>query len=104
MRAQSTAIEEEAYRFYTTAAAKATDADVRKLLGDLAALEGKHVNVAKQLNETHLTPEAKGSEDAESHRQFVLQYVQPGLAGLMDGSISSLAWHPWKGPPVRTRR
>ena len=91
VRDQASALEGEAFRFYTAAAAKATDAGVRKLLGDLAAAEGKHVTVARQLNETHLTPDAKASEDAESHRQFVLQYVQPGLAGLMDGSVSSLA-------------
>ena len=91
VRDQSSAMETEAHRFYNTAAAKATDADVRKLLGDLAAAEGKHVTVARQLNETHLTPDAKDGEDAESHRRFVLQYVQPGLAGLMDGSVSTLA-------------
>ena len=91
VRDQADAMEGEAFRFYTAAASKATDASVRKLLGDLAAAEGKHVTVARQLNETHLTPDAKASEDAEHHRQFVLQYVQPGLAGLMDGSVSSLA-------------
>ncbi|MFX8692409.1 hypothetical protein ABTM44_17875, partial [Acinetobacter baumannii] len=47
--------------------------------------------MSHQLSETHLTPDAKASEDAENHRQFVLQYVQPGLAGLMDGSVSTLA-------------
>jgi erythrin-vacuolar iron transport family protein len=91
VRTQASLIEEEAYRFYTAATAKAQDANVRKLLGDLAAAEGKHVTVAKQLNETHLTPDAVEAENKESHRQFVLQYVQPGLAGLMDGSVSTLA-------------
>lgn len=91
VRDQSSAIEGEAYRFYKAAAAKATDANVRKLLGDLAAAEGKHVTIARQLNETNLTPDARAAEDHENHRQFVLQYVQPGLAGLMDGSVSSLA-------------
>ena len=91
VRDQSSAIEGEAYRFYKAAAAKATDANVRKLLGDLAAAEGKHVTIARQLNETNLTPDARQAEDHANHRQFVLQYVQPGLAGLMDGSVSSLA-------------
>jgi erythrin-vacuolar iron transport family protein len=91
VRAQASLIEEEAYRFYTAATVKAEDANVRKLLGDLAAAEGKHVTLAKQLNETHLTADAVEAENKESHRQFVLQYVQPGLAGLMDGSVSTLA-------------
>jgi erythrin-vacuolar iron transport family protein len=91
VRDQASQMEGEAHRFYLTATAAATDANVRKLLGDLAAAEGKHVTVALQLNETHLTPDARASEDHEAHRRFVLQYVQPGLAGLMDGSVSTLA-------------
>ena len=91
VREQATAVEGEAYRFYTAATAKATDASVRKLLGDLAAAEGKHVTKARQLSETHLTPDVVAHEAHEEKRQFVLRYVQPGLAGLIDGSISSLA-------------
>ena len=91
VRAQSTAIEGEAHRFYTAATARATDADVRKLLGDLAAAEGKHVTVARGLNEKHLTPDVRETEAHEEKRQFVLRFVQPGLAGLIDGSVSSLA-------------
>ena len=91
IRAQSSALEEEAHRFYAAAAAQANDAGIKKLLGDLALAESKHVVTSHQLSETHLTPDAKASEDAESHKQFVLQYVQPGLAGLMDGSVSTLA-------------
>ena len=91
VRDQSSAIEAEAHRFYTAATARATDANVRKLLGDLAAAEAKHVTKARQLNETHLTPDVRESEAHEEKRQFVLRYVQPGLAGLIDGSISSLA-------------
>lgn len=91
VRAQASALEEQAYRFYNAATTKATDVNVRKLLGDLAAAEGKHVTTAKQLNEAHLTPDALETENQAGHRQFVLQYVQPGLAGLMDGSVSSLA-------------
>lgn len=91
IRAQASVLEEQAHRFYTAAAAQARDAGVKKLLGDLALAESKHVVMSHQLSETHLTPDAKASEDAENHRQFVLQYVQPGLAGLMDGSVSTLA-------------
>jgi erythrin-vacuolar iron transport family protein len=91
VRSQASAIEEQAYRFYTAATAKARDANIRRLLGDLAAAEGKHVTTARQLSEEHLTPDALETENQANHRQFVLQYVQPGLAGLMDGSVSSLA-------------
>jgi rubrerythrin len=91
VREQASQIEQTAARFYNLAAGRASDAGIRKLLGDLAAAEGKHVVKARQLEETHLTPDAKATEDEESHRQFVLTYVQPGLAGLMDGSVSTLA-------------
>lgn len=91
VRDEASQMEGEAHRFYLAATASATDANIRKLLGDLAAAEGKHVTVALQLNETHLTPDVRSAEDTENHRRFVLQYVQPGLAGLMDGSVSTLA-------------
>lgn len=91
VRSQASTIEETAHRFYLEAAAQAKDAGTRKLLGDLAAAEGKHVVAARQIKEEHLTPDARETEDQESHRQFVLTYVQPGLAGLMDGSVSTLA-------------
>ncbi|MGB3176356.1 MAG: VIT1/CCC1 transporter family protein, partial [Albidovulum sp.] len=66
-------------------------ADTRKLLGDLAAAEAKHGHRAGELSEAHLGEDAKGEEDRAAHRQFVLTWVQPGLAGLMDGSVSTLA-------------
>ncbi|MDZ4843204.1 MAG: ferritin family protein [Hyphomicrobium aestuarii] len=91
VREQASTIEETAHRFYTVAVGQAKDAATRQLLGDLAAAEGKHVVKAKQLQETVLTPDVRTAEDAEGHRQFVLTYVQPGLAGLMDGSVSTLA-------------
>jgi erythrin-vacuolar iron transport family protein len=91
VRDQATELEGEAFRFYTRAAQMATDANVRKLLGDLANAEGKHVTVAKQLTETHLPGDVRAAEAHEEKRQFVLRYVQPGLAGLIDGSVSSLA-------------
>ncbi|MGB7262059.1 MAG: VIT1/CCC1 transporter family protein, partial [Albidovulum sp.] len=77
--------------FYRRAALATTDADTRKLLGDLAAAEAKHGHRAGELSEAHLGEDAKGEEDRAAHRQFVLTWVQPGLAGLMDGSVSTLA-------------
>lgn len=78
-------------RFYQVAAERSTDASIRKLLGDLAAAEQGHAHTAHALQETHLTENAKHAEQEEERRQFVLQIVQPGLAGLMDGSVSTLA-------------
>ncbi|MCB2129633.1 MAG: VIT1/CCC1 transporter family protein [Rhodobacteraceae bacterium] len=91
MRAEAEAMEHEAEAFYRRAAARTEDADTRKLLGDLAAAEAKHGTRAGDLNATHLTEDAKAEEDRASHRQFILTWVQPGLAGLMDGSVSTLA-------------
>jgi rubrerythrin len=91
MRAEAEAMEREAEAFYRRAAAGTEDADTRKLLGDLAAAEAKHGTKAGDLTETHLTEDAKAEEDRASHRQFILTWVQPGLAGLMDGSVSTLA-------------
>jgi erythrin-vacuolar iron transport family protein len=73
VRAQASEIEGEAYRFYSKAAEKARDADVRKLLGDLAAFEAKHVTTAHQLSETHLTPDVRETEAHKEKRQFVLR-------------------------------
>jgi erythrin-vacuolar iron transport family protein len=91
VRGQASQIEGEAFAFYTKAVEKARDADIRKLLGDLAAFEAKHVTLAHQLTETHLPADIREAEGQEEKRQFVLRYVQPGLAGLIDGSVSSLA-------------
>lgn len=84
-------MERQAERFYRVAAARTTDADTRKLLGDLAHAESRHGELAIKLGR-ELTPDEVRSEEAETERkQFLLTYVQPGLAGLMDGSISTLA-------------
>jgi erythrin-vacuolar iron transport family protein len=91
VRAQVEAIEDETRRFYETATARTSNPAVRKLLGDLAAAEREHVDRASQLNAEHLTDDAKAQEAKASHRDFVLQVVQPGLAGFMDGSVSTLA-------------
>lgn len=84
-------MEIQAQSFYLAAAKRATNADTRKLLGDLAAAEAAHETSAAALAEAHLTPEAIGEEDFRARRQFILTWVQPGLAGLMDGSVSTLA-------------
>ncbi|KAA5602384.1 iron exporter MbfA [Blastochloris sulfoviridis] len=91
IRDEAARMEDEAADFYTRAAAASTDPGTRKLLGDLAAAERKHEAKAEALQTTRLTPDAKSEEDAKAHRQFILTYVQPGLAGLMDGSVSTLA-------------
>jgi erythrin-vacuolar iron transport family protein len=84
-------MERQAQQFYAAAAARATDADVRKLLGDLARAEAGHEAAAGQLTEQHLSDAERGREDLLARRQLILTWVQPGLAGLMDGSVSTLA-------------
>ena len=84
-------MEEEARRFYLQAAQRTSDAETRKLLGDLAAAEAGHIAAAGKLERKYLGDDARAEEDAVAHRRFLLTYVQPGLAGLMDGSVSTLA-------------
>ena len=84
-------MEYETARFYRRAAETAREASVRELLVQLAEAEDKHESLAEQLGDTLLTKDARATEDETARRMFVLQYVQPGLAGLMDGSVSTLA-------------
>ena len=91
IRKQAETMEFESHRFYERAAEQATDTGIRKLLSDLAVAESKHESRAAKLSDRILTPDAKKEEDETDRRMFVLQYVQPGLAGLMDGSVSTLA-------------
>jgi rubrerythrin len=91
MRSEAAAMEKQAERFYLAAAKRTSDAGTRKLLGDLAAAEANHAESAVTLEQTHLTETTRDEEADEAHRQFVLTWVQPGLAGLMDGSVSTLA-------------
>lgn len=91
VRAQAETMERQAQLFYLEAAKRTTDASTRKLLGDLAAAESGHESLARRLAGEHLTGQALAEEDQAEHRQFILTYVQPGLAGLMDGSVSTLA-------------
>ncbi len=91
VRRYAESMEVETQRFYERAQARVSDASTRKLLGDLAAAERNHVILADELQKQHLTREAKSEEDKAHRRLFVLQIVQPGLSGLMDGSVSTLA-------------
>ncbi|MCK0125969.1 hypothetical protein MWU76_16370 [Gelidibacter sp. F2691] len=91
IRAEAREMERQAEQFYRKAADRTSDANTRKLLGDLAAAEAEHVHLAGDLEAKHLGEEDRQSEDEAAHRQFILTWVQPGLAGLMDGSVSTLA-------------
>src|SRR6201996_9601398 len=91
IRKEAEAMEQRAGEFYSRAAHQAEDVGVRRLLGDLAEEEKGHEHLAGRLVDEDLHPDARGAEGVASERTFVLQYVQPGLAGLMDGSVSTLA-------------
>ena len=91
IRQEAAAMEQDAEKFYLAAAARTTDAATRQLLGDLAAAEAGHQDSAQDLTEKHLDDDSRSNEDSRAHRQFLLTWVQPGLAGLMDGSVSTLA-------------
>ena len=84
-------MEHDAEHFYHIAAQRSSDPATRALLGDLAAAEAGHQRHANALAEAHLDDDARAAETRSAHRQFVLTWVQPGLAGLMDGSVSTLA-------------
>jgi rubrerythrin len=91
VRKYAETMEYETARFYRKAAQTARDANVRELLDELAEAEDVHENLAQKLEQSLLTKSARAKEDETARRMFVLQYIQPGLAGLMDGSVSTLA-------------
>ncbi len=91
IRKEVETMEMQAERFYIKAAEQAQDVGVRRLLGDLAEAEKAHEHTATRLTGEILSPDVRAEEDRTNRRMFVLQYVQPGLAGLMDGSVSTLA-------------
>ncbi|MET0172621.1 MAG: iron exporter MbfA [Agrobacterium vaccinii] len=91
IREQAEQMEAQAIRFYDEAVKQTRDASTRKLLGDLAEAERGHEDIAHMLEDKHLPDDVKVDEKATEKRQFLLTYVQPGLAGLMDGSVSTLA-------------
>ena len=91
IREQVEAMEMESLRFYRRAARQTKDASLRQLFDDLAAEERRHESKAETLVDEHLTPQAREEEEKTQRTLFLLQIVQPGLAGLMDGSVSTLA-------------
>jgi rubrerythrin len=91
VRKQASAMEIESRQFYERASARAQDVGVRQLLDDLAQEERSHERRAEALEADRLQPDAKRQEDEARRRLFLLQVVQPGLVGLMDGSVSTLA-------------
>ena len=84
-------METETARFYARAAKRSEDAGIRQLLGDLAAAERKHTDLADRAESAAVPPDARAAETEAGRRLFLLQVVQPGLVGLMDGSVSTLA-------------
>ncbi len=91
VRKQAEIMELETRRFYEQAIPRMTDVSTRKLLGDLAQAEREHYATAGRLEAQQLTPAAREQEDVAQRRLFLLQIVQPGLVGLVDGSVSTLA-------------
>jgi hypothetical protein len=51
----------------------------------------EHEHTAGTIEQKRLPGEARVAEDESAQRRFVLQIIQPGLVGLMDGSVSTLA-------------
>lgn len=91
VREAASVMEEQAYRFYVEAVKRVSDAETRQLLGDLALQEKQHEAKAEELEHTLTPNDVQDEERAAERKQFILTYVQPGLAGLMDGSVSTLA-------------
>jgi rubrerythrin len=91
VRREAEMMEFETRRFYEAVAQRTTDAGIRQLLGDLAMEERKHSEIAEHFDKEQTASGARAEEDATQRRIFVLQIVQPALAGLMDGSVSTLA-------------
>ncbi|MGD1210664.1 MAG: iron exporter MbfA [Candidatus Acidiferrales bacterium] len=91
VRKQVEIMELETRRFYERAIAQVSDASTRKLLGDLAEIERQHSELAESLEEKQAASGELAEEEKSQRRFFVLQIIQPGLAGLMDGSVSTLA-------------
>jgi len=91
VRKQVELMELETKTFYERVIAQSSDAGIRQLLGDLAEEERKHSRLAEEMETSQRASGALDEEEATRHRLFVLQVIQPGLAGLMDGSVSTLA-------------
>lgn len=91
VRKLAESMEAETQQFYRRAAARSEDVSIRKLLGDLAEKEVEHERRADELRDENLPENVRRAEDVKARRSFVLRFIQPGLAGLMDGSVSTLA-------------
>ncbi len=91
VRKEASTMEVETRRFYEKASQRIQDASVRQLLDDLINEEREHEERAQELDKEKLPANVKADEELAQRRLFVLQIVQPGLAGLMDGSVSTLA-------------
>jgi len=91
VRKLAESMEAETQQFYRRAAARSEDVSIRKLLGDLAEKEVEHERRADELRDENLPENVRRAEDVQARRSFVLRFIQPGLAGLMDGSVSTLA-------------
>ncbi len=91
VRRQARQMEADASRFYLQAAARATDPAIRRLLGDLAEAEAGHLQTAGHIEEKRIPGDVQAREDDDARKRFILQVIQPGLVGLMDGSVSTLA-------------
>ena len=91
IRAQAKEMEAQAWRFYSAAAKQSSDASIRQLMGDLAEAEASHVTSTEEVVDEHAPSDVQDKERQKEHKQLILTYIQPGLAGLMDGSVSTLA-------------
>ena len=91
IRAEVESMEEAAGNFYQAAIEKTSDLEVRKLLAELVVEEGKHYDLAEAMEQKQRQTGVRAKEIESERRRFILQYIQPGLAGLMDGSVSTLA-------------
>jgi rubrerythrin len=90
VRKEASTMEVETRRFYEKAAQRTQDVSMRQLLDDLVNEERSHETRAQELDK-QMPDSVKADEEIAQRRLFVLQIVQPGLAGLMDGSVSTLA-------------
>src|SRR5260370_20410588 len=89
-RQEAALMEIESRRFYEAAAQRTSDAGIRRLLGDLAQEEQRHETAAEEITDEQAASGELGRERDAARRLFVLRFIQPGLAGLMDGSVSTL--------------
>lgn len=78
-------------QFYNSFAKKSQNIEIRNLLIDLAIMSREQKDNAKLILLNAQKSRSAKEEVTKDKRQFILTWVQPGLAGLMDGSVSTLA-------------